>query len=460
MPTATPATPPSFVRNLAPVQLEVDLADVPVRGSLPPQLSGSLLRIGPNPLFPVEGEHWFAGDGMVHAFHIAGGRVHYQNRWVRTGRWLAERDTRAPLPGGLEDGMDGDGLANTNIIRHARLLALEEAHLPIAMAMDDLATLGAYDIDGGLRGPFTAHPNVDPASGQLLFFGYGTPDWLGAGMRFGVLDAAGRVERFDAFAAPYASMVHDFAVTARHAIFPVMPLTASRARARAGGPAFAREGDKDCAIGVLRRDGPIEDLAWWSLPACYVFHVMNAWEEGPRIRVDVMQSNAAALFPRPDGSPVADSGGARLSRWTLDLDDPQRRVHGELLCGLRGEFPRIDERRSGLAYRHGWFVGHGAGEPPRLFSRVVHIDPARLLQPDAYALDDGDACSEAVFVPRSGDAEEGDGWLLAVAYRGASDTSDLLVFDATRVSAGPLASASLPVRVPNGLHGNWMPAQS
>jgi carotenoid cleavage dioxygenase-like enzyme len=452
-------TSSGFVRNMPPVGLEVDLVDMPVMGTLPPQLEGTLLRIGPNPLFPVEGAHWFAGDGMVHAFHLADGTVAYRNRWVRTARWLAERDAGRALAGGLED-TAGDGLANTNIVRHAgRLLALEEAHPPMALRLDGLATLGSAGFDGvaagPVCGPFTAHPKLDPVTGQLLFFGYGTPDWLGAGMRFGVLDAAGRVERFDSFEAPYASLVHDFAVTANYVVFPVQPLTASRERLRAGGPAFAWEAERACALGVLRRDAPADTIAWWSLPACYMYHVMNAWEDGRILRIDVMQANAAALFPRPDGSQVADAGGARLSRWSIDLDDRRHAARSELLCEVRGEFPRIDERRSGLAYRHGWFVGHApAGEAP--FSRIVHIDHARPFAPDVHVLAEGDACSEAVFVPRVHDAEEGDGWLLAVAYRGASDTSDLLVFDARDVGARPLAGASLPVRVPNGFHGNWI----
>ena len=451
-----------FFRNMPPVGLEVDLVDIPVKGRLPPQLDGTLLRIGPNPLFPAEGAHWFAGDGMVHAFHIAGGTVRYQNRWVRTARWLAEREAGRALAGGLAD-TAGDGLANTSIVHHGgRLLALEEAHPPVALRLDGLATLGSADFDSPVSGPFTAHPKVDPATGQLLFFGYGTPDWLGPGMCFGVLDAGGRVERFDRFEAPYASMVHDFAATAHYAVFPVQPLTASRERMRAGGPPFAWEGERACALGVLHRDAPVDSIAWWSLPACHAYHVMNAWEDGRVLRIDVMQANAAALFPRPDGSPVADAGGARLSRWSIDLDDRRHTARSELLCEVRGEFPRIDERRSGLPYRHGWFIGHDPGghdpgsEQP--FSRIVHIDHTRPFAPDVHALADGDACSEAVFVARSPGAEEGDGWLLAVAYCGAADRSDLLVFDARDVGAGPLASASLPVRVPNGFHGNWIPS--
>jgi carotenoid cleavage dioxygenase len=70
----------------------------------------------------------------------------------------------------------------------------------------------------------------------------------------------------------------------------------------------------------------------------------------------------------------------------------------------------------------------------------------------------GDVPGEPVFVPRNARASEGDGWLVAVVYRGETDTSDFVVFDATDVSAGPIAAAKLPRRVPYGFHGNWMPA--
>ncbi len=93
-----------------------------------------------------------------------------------------------------------------------------------------------------------------------------------------------------------------------------------------------------------------------------------------------------------------------------------------------------------------------------MFNRVVHVDHAHMLEADVYALPEEDASSEAVFVPRAPDAVEGDGWLLAVAYRGMRNKSDLLVFDARDVASGPLAVASLPVRVPNGFHGNWISA--
>lgn len=459
-----PAPPP----NRLPIDVEGDIEALPLAGELPPGLEGTLVRNGPNPLVPDPRAHWFGGDGMLHAFRIAGGRVDYRNRWVRTVQLdLARRTGRNPLDGmrlAKEfEGIENDGAANTHIVGHAgRLFALEEAHLPIEVALPGLDTRGPTDFGGGLRAkPFTAHPKTDPATGELLFFGYGTPERLSAGMSFGVLSPQGEVTRFETFEAPYASMVHDFAITERFAVFPVMPLTASRERAESGRPPYAWEPQHGTRVGLLPRAGGAAGIQWWGGPACYVFHVMNAWEDGERVFLDVMQYAQPPLFPLPDGRPSSPDGPAPavLVRWELDLADPSRTLRTRRLHPVSGEFPRIDDRRTGLPYRHGWFTGNlaDAQDQPLPAGALVHVDHASE-RIDLWALPAGDRASEPVFVPRHAGAPEGDGWVLAVLYRAASHTSDLAVFDACRLSAGPLCLASLPHRVPEGFHGNWFAA--
>ncbi|MBS0428638.1 MAG: carotenoid oxygenase family protein [Proteobacteria bacterium] len=460
--TPSPKAPPT---NRAPIDFECEIASLPLQGTLPPGLTGTLVRNGPNPWVPDPRAHWFSGDGMLHAFRIEPGRVSYRNRWVRTGQLALEQRTgrnsaAVPLPP-AGDSAD-DGAANTHVVRHAgRVLALEEAHRPIEVVLDTLATVGPTDFDGGLPcQAFTAHPHADPATGELLFFGYGTPERLSSGMAFGVLSPAGRVTRFETFEAPYASMVHDFAITARHVVFPIMPLAASRARAETGRPAYAWEPALGTRVGVMPRDGSVRDLVWWQGPPCYAFHVMNAWDEGDSVCLDVMQFERPPLFPLPDGQPAAGPREpARLTRWRLDRSDPAHRFVPQVLSELSGEFPRIDERRTGQPYRHGWYVGNLPGDERelRMACALVHVDHGQPGAPRTalYALPSGDRSSEAVFVPRSADAPEGEGWLLAVIYRGAMKTSELAVFDAQRLAAGPVCLATLPHRVPDGFHGNW-----
>ena len=162
---------PNLSGGFAPIQMECDIHDLVVVGDVPKDLNGSLYRNGPNPQFAPRGfYHWFAGDGMIHAFHIEDGRVSYRNRWVRTQKWRLERDAGHALfdPFNPMDqdpsviGLETDGVANTNIIWHAgKLLALEEGHAPFELDPFSLASIGAHDYAGKLLGPMTAHPKVD-----------------------------------------------------------------------------------------------------------------------------------------------------------------------------------------------------------------------------------------------------------------------------------------------------------
>jgi len=461
------------VDNFAPVALERDIAALPVRGSLPRELSGTLFRNGPNPQFPVPPRHWFLGDGMLHAFTLRDGKVSYRNRYVRTPKWLAEHDAGRALfagfgqklpdapPGATADG----GVANTNVVWHGgRLLALEEAHLPTEVDPADLATRGYWNGGGRFGGPFTAHPKIDPVSGELIFFGYNASGPFTTGMSYGTIAADGVVAKLERFAAPYASMVHDFIVTERHVLFPILPLTGSMERARSGRPPYAWEPDKGAYVGVMRRGGSPADMAWFRSEACYVFHVMNAWEEGDRILADVMEMAEPPLFPHPDGSPTDRSKNhARLTRWTFDLGGGTDAFKREQLGELAGEFPRIDDRRCGLAYRHGWYVcaspdwSVAAGDDGVAFNGIAHADAATGRH-RFHFLPAGDVTSEPVFVPRTADSPEGDGWLLAVIWRAREGRSDLAVFDAAEVDAGAIATVELPWRVPFGFHGNWVAA--
>ena len=467
--TEAPRPNPFLNGNFAPLTTEHDLSELPVVGEIPRELHGALFRNGPNPHYPPPAEkyHWFTGDGMLHGFHLVDGKVSYRNRWVRTPKWQLEDAAGRNLFTGLDPrgndpsvfGKDG-GVANTNIVWHAgKLLALEEAHMPTEIDPQTLETRGYQDFGGRLNLNFTAHPKLDPLTGEMLFFAYGTTGPLSAGMGYGTISAAGELTRLDRFEAPFASMVHDFMVTQNHVLFPILPLTGDMARAMRGGPAFAWEPERGSHIGILRRDRPISEIRWFQGPACYVFHPMNAWEQDDRIFADVLQYGAAPLFPHADGSPVDRAlTKARLWRWEFDLSEGGSDSFTQTpLDDLDGEFPRFDERRAGLSYRHGYFAAQlDAEKGTGSYDTLVHLDH-RTGRRALWQAPTGDAASEPIFVPRSATAEEGDGWLLAVLYRGAEQRSDLAVFEAGDLAAGPIGLAKLPHRVPFGFHGNWMP---
>jgi carotenoid cleavage dioxygenase len=448
---------PFLSGNYAPVRSEDDF-ELSVTGEIPKDLCGALYRTGPNPQFdPGPGYHWFIGDGMVHGFFLENGRARYRNRWVKTPRWQTEHAAGRRLFGGLGTpsdpsvaGIDG-GVANTNILVHGgRLLALEEAHEPFEIDRTSLEPVG-YRKTGGR---FTAHPKIDPETGELVWFGYMAGEApLNNLIDYGVSDAAGNVLRRDRFEAPYGSMIHDFLVTRNHVLFPVLPLAGDLQRAMRGGPAFAWDPDKGAFLGVLHRKADVAQMRWFEAPISYVFHPMNAWEEGDLIHCEVMEYPHAPLFPDVEGRPI-EQKPAVLVRWTVDLSGDTAVVKRTQLDDTPGEFPRLDERFAGLAYRHGYFAANSHHEDLAGFDSIVHIDLATGRKA-AHGFAAGDVPSEPVFVPRSKGAAEGDGWLLQTVYRGGADKSDLVILDATNVAAGPVATAHVPRRVPFGFHGNW-----
>jgi carotenoid cleavage dioxygenase len=468
-----PADNPFLQGYYAPVNTESDAPNLQVTGEVPAELRGTLYRIGPNPQFAPRGpHHWFAGDGMVHAFHIERGRVSYRNRWVRTPKWQLEHDEGEGLSGAFGNPRFSDPrivaldstLANTNIVWHAgRLLALEEQHAPFALDPVTLASTGYERYGDRLIGPVTAHPKLDPLTGEMVLFGYSAKGRFTPFASLQSVDADGRVTRAEMLELPYASMVHDFAVTRNWIVLPVFPLTGSMERAMGGRPPYAWEPDKGTHIALVPRGGTVADVRWFDAPPCYVFHPMNHFETGDgKVVVDVMKYDVAPLFPNPDGSPSSPAAPpARLFRWTMDPNATGAGVHETQLDDRAGEFPRFDERFCMSDYRYGWIVSGNVAQPtrgPTAVDGIVRYD-LKTGASDAWMPPAGDRCGEPVFVPRGPDAPEGDGWILAAIYRAAENRTDLGIWNALDMAGGPCALAALSARVPAGFHGNWRGVQ-
>jgi carotenoid cleavage dioxygenase len=460
---------PNLVGGFAPLRMECDAPDLVVEGEVPRELDGTFYRNGPNPQFAPRGSyHWFGGDGMLHAFRIRDGRVAYRNRWVRTVKWKTEHEAGEALFSAFNPMesdervrfMPTDGLANTNVVWHAgRLLALEEQHAPFQVDHETLESVGAWTFDGKLSGPMTAHPKIDPETGEMLFFGYNADGGISEHMSFHVVDRNGRLTRSETFAAPYASMVHDFLVTRDHVIFPIMPLTGSMERAMSGAPVYAWEPEKGVHIGIMPRKGTVADMRWFQGDPSFVFHPMNAHTDGEKVVCEVCEFEQAPLFPMPDGTP-GDPRKAipRLTRWTFDLAANTSDYKWERLNDIACEFPRLDERRAGLSYRYG-YIACDTNPEFRVggFNAIGRVDH-RTGRLERYDVGEGCATNEPIFVPRSAEAPEGDGFLLANVYDEKRKASHLVILDAQNVAAGPLATAYLDHRVPFGFHGNWKPA--
>jgi carotenoid cleavage dioxygenase len=426
------ALPPLYLSgNYAPVTDEITACDLTTEGTIPPELTGWYLRNGPNPHDAAAG-HWFFGDGMVHGVRLANGRATaYRNRWVRTSTFL---DGRRPT-GGTEDLTAGT--ANTHVVRHAgRILALVESSLPYELA-PDLDTIGPYDFHGRLRTRMTAHPKVCPATGELHFFGYRAAS--APYLTYHRADAAGNLVVHRPVHDVGPTMMHDFALTARHVVFLDLPVVFDPGLARQGGTMPYRWDDGYGArLGVLRRDDPHGAIRWHTIDPCYVFHTLNAHDDGTKVVLTVVR------YPElwRDSRRFDQSG--TLWRWTVDLADGT--VTERQLDDRDCEFPRIDDRLAGLDARYGTTVASGV-----LLRYDLHTGSVT-----EHPFEQDQRPSEAAFAPAD-DQPGGAGWLMSYVYDAATDTSDLVILDATDLAAAPVATIHLPRRVPFGFHGNWLP---
>lgn len=455
--------------NYAPVHEEVTAHDLPVEGTLPPALNGRLLRNGPNPAGVTRGtHHWFLGDGMIHGIELGDGKAAwYRNRWVRTDRLATELGTPAP-PAGPADVAPVGNPANTHIVSHAgRILALCEVGLPFELS-STLDTVGRHDFGGGLRTPMTAHPKMDPTTGEMLFFGYSfAPPYL----TYHVVDADGLLVRSEPIDIAGPSMVHDFAVTERHVVFLDLPVVFDLGLAAEGMFPFSWQPSYGARVGVMPRTGGNADVRWAPVENCYVYHPLNAYDlpdadgvpaaDGPphgqgqgrghQVVVDVVRYDD--MFAQDRHGP-ATQRPPTLWRWTIDAE--RGTVHERQLDDRPVEFPRVDDRVAGRSHRYGWATELGTGfGTASAFPGLVKYD-LQAGTSEVHDLGRGRAASEGVFVPASDDAPEDEGWVLATVYDADSDTSDLVVLDAAHVTDDPVATVRLPQRVPFGFHGSWV----
>jgi len=450
--------------NFAPWRMEGVAEDLEVTGRIPHELAGTYYRNGPNPAFEPPGRyHWFDGDGMIHAIALGDGRAHYRNRYVSSAGLKEERGAGRGLFSGLLDIDPSEAprfknTGNTNIVWHAgRLLALMEAAFPTRMEPCTLETLGELDFDGRLAGAMTAHPKMDPETGEMLFFGYSPfPPHL----QYHVADREGRLVRSEVIDVAWPSMMHDFAITKDHVIFILCPLVFSFENLAKRGGVFSWEPERGTRLGVMPRSGGNADVKWFETEASYVFHPMNAFADGDAIVLDVARyGRLDFMSPQAAANPSwRDENAARMHRWRIDLQAGG--VKSTPLDDIVTEFPRVDERRLGRRYRFGYTAARepelNDGAQP-LWTAVKKYDFERgTAETRRFGAENG--VGEPLFVPRGEGAAEDDGWVLVLAYDHARNTSDFYILDARDVRGEPVAVVHLPHRVPYGFHGNWVAA--
>jgi carotenoid cleavage dioxygenase len=345
-------------------------------------MNGAFYRVQPDPQFPpkMADDIAFNGDGQVTMFHFHDGVVDLKHRFVQTDKFKLERAAGKALFGNYRNPLGDDpsvkgryrGTANTNVIGHAgRLYGLKEDSPPVVMDPVTLETLGYWNFDGKMTGQtFTAHPKIDPLTGQMIAFGYAAKGLLTRDIVYYEISPQGELTKETWFELPYYCMMHDFGVTRDYAVFHVVPCISSWERLEKGLPHFGFDTKKEIYLGVLPRKGSASDIRWFTAPNLFASHVMNAFNEGTRVHFDipVSKNNFFPFFPDVDGAPFKpQEAHTFLTRWTVDMASKGDSFESMTrLCDMIGEFPRIDDRHAMAKYRHGWMLVMDLEQPCEL----------------------------------------------------------------------------------------------
>jgi carotenoid cleavage dioxygenase len=458
-----PTTMPYLSGRFEPIHREIDTTEVTIEGELPADLAGTYLRNGPNPRYAPLGSFLYPmeGDGMLHSLRISPDGLRYRNRWVRTASFEAdERAGRAVFGGLMTPSFPGPELtgpdpdptwpfkegAFINIVHHAgRYLALDEGAPPYEVTAD-LETVGRFDLGGALSTGVTAHPKIDPVTGEMVVFRYDVTapflTWAVIGPDGSLVQPETVVPDVDA-----CFMIHDFAITEQHLVLVLAPMVIDIDAMSTGGSILDWRPQLGCRIAVIARDG--SGVRWIETDPFWVWHYANAHVDGSIIEMDYPEWNIP-------GAVVADPPPVVGSYVRARLDPEKGTFEREVVHERMTEFPRIDDRRIGRSQRYSLVTSASADE--RLV-RAEHDVLGRVdLETgafDDFALDG--PLGEPVFAPRPGRTDELDGWYLALVTTFGERHSSLCVWDAAAFPDEPVARIHLPQRVPNGLHGSWFP---
>ncbi|MCP9813875.1 carotenoid oxygenase family protein [Synechococcus lacustris] len=459
-------------------------------GSIPKELAGTLYRNGPGRL--ERGGHWvhhpFDGDGMVTALRFHQQGVELSNRFVRTEGWLAEEKANKVLyrgvfgskkPGGLlANAFDLrlKNIANTHVVRLGdQLLALWEAAEPYALDPISLETKGLCLLDGVLKPgeAFSAHPRFDPGhhgKEKMVTFGVKTGPRSSIRLMEFACKAdpsngikAGQLlhDRQDTF--PGFAFLHDFAVTPNWAIFlqnaiAFNPLPFVFGQKGAAQCLQSKAGGEAQFWLIPRAEGAHagEQPRLIPAPAGFVFHHLNAWEDGNNLVVEsIYYADFPSIGPDQDFREVDFDliPEGLLERCSINLETNS--VETERLSERCCEFAMVNPHKEGEKARYGWMAiaEREQGNAPLqaikkldLFNGSKHIWSAG---PKGFV-------SEPIMVPRPDSAIEDDGWVLCIVWNGARCASDLVILNAADLSEE--AIVELPLAIPYGLHGSWVDA--
>ena len=453
------------------LQHEHGFIDLQVEGRLPKSLKGTLYRSGPMRFSSVDGQmygHWFDGDGGVVGVRLDGtGNAQGAVRLIESTGLQRERKRGRRLFSGYGSGTRGawwkiltnqfKNVSNTNVISwNDELWSMVESHGPTRIHPDTLETIGVANLDGQLRGGFSAHPHF--VKDRLI----------NIGMQFGMrsklflyeLRPGSPAKRLVQVPNPHCPVLHDFALTEKHAVLIQPPIridfmTVFKNQG-AVAPGMLWEPKKGTEIVIIPLDDPT-NMKRFVVDPFYQWHIGNAWEDQSDIFVELVmypdfQSNTA-LGQIPTGKPNTGGLNGQLTRIRIKpaAESIEKTILGEAYC----EFPQVSSRHFGT--RNPFSVVANFSDQQASFvgihDRLSFIEhesgdwTSISFGPETYT-------GEAIIVPKSvGDKFKC--WIAAMFFDGRTNRTGMAIIDADHFADGPVAKTWFPGPVPFTFHGHW-----
>ena len=354
---------PTMKGFFAPTRFEADVYDCEVTGKIPTDLNGAFVRLGGDWLYPpkFEDDSPFSMDGYINMFRFKNGIVDYKGRWVKTPRYKADLAAHKQLFGKYRNPFTDDPsvhdldrtVQNTTPLCFAgKLFTLKEDSLPYEIDPKTLETVGPYDFHGKYKSlTFTAHPKVDPVTGEMICYGYEATGLETQDVFLYTIDKTGHVKREVRFQVPYVAMVHDIGLTQKHVIIPVFGFVSSMERLKEGKVHWGWDNTKPAYVGIIPRDGEAKDIRWFKGPSRATVHTLNARTEGEKVILEArdLRWESVSIFSADRWLAVGSDEGARVhSPQYVQSRVERRRLHRGK--AFRNECKRPRTRRRPLSF--------------------------------------------------------------------------------------------------------------
>ncbi|XP_055834723.1 carotenoid 9,10(9',10')-cleavage dioxygenase 1-like [Solanum dulcamara] len=519
--------------NFAPVEEIGEAVRVTIiQGKIPNDFpEGVYVRNGANPLFgglkstkSIFGKSshiWVEGEGMLHALYLTKEKgkgnkwnVLYKNKYVQTDTFNMEKHRIKPsfLPN-----MEGDALAvfmasllnllrfgvfhkylsNTNVFEHSKkYYSIAENHMPQEINIQTLETLGNWTVNGAWSQSFTAHPKKVPCTGELVIMGtYPLKPYF----ELGVISADGKqmVHKVD-LKFNRCILCHEIGVTKRYNVILDFPLTMDLSRLIIGEQLIKYDEDGYARIGIMPRYGDTNSIKWFEVEPCYVFHLINCFEDNDEVVVRACRARRW-IMPGPLSLDTLNKTSFNkenvesskdlfsffgVCEWRLNMRTGKVEMKNLTTTDHQFimEFPMINEHFIGLKNKFGYLqlIGSEAfsksannlsggfakfGGLAKLYFEEKQVEISKddkedqedLIKVEYHIFPKYTFCSGATFVPKLDGVDEDDGWIVSFTHDENTNQSQVYIVDAKKFESDPVAIILLPNRVPYGFHGAFMP---